>query len=77
MEASDMTVCNSARWRRKGCASFLGVVAIVLASVVSLNAKAPRLILIGGPLLERPILVEDWDHNARIMAGINDRAVAQ
>ncbi len=72
-----MTVCNSARWRRKRCASVLGVVAIVLASAASLNAAAPRLILISGPLLERPILIEDWDQNARIMAGINDRAVAQ
>ena len=71
-----MTVCNSARGRRKRCASVLGVVAIVLASAASLNAAAPRLILISGPLLECPILIEDWDQNARIMAGINDRAVA-
>ena len=59
------------------CASSLCVVAIVVASVVSLNAAAPRLILISGPLLERPILIEDWDDNARIMAGINERTVAQ
>jgi hypothetical protein len=77
MEASNMRVLNSARWRRARCASFLGVVAIVLASGVSLNAAAPRLILISGPLLKRPILIENWDQNARIMGGINDRVRAQ
>jgi hypothetical protein len=40
MEASNMTVLNSVRWRRARCASVLGVVAIVLASGVSLNAAA-------------------------------------
>jgi hypothetical protein len=58
------------------CASSLGVVAIVLASVVRLEAATPRLILISGPLLERPVLIEDWDDNRRIMAGINESAVA-
>ena len=72
-----MTVISSARWRCTRCASSLGVVAVVLASMVSLNAAAPRLILVSGPLLERPVLIEDWDDTSRIMAGINDRAVAQ
>ena len=45
--------------------------------MVSLNAAAPRLILISGPLLERPVLIENWDDNMRIMAAINDRSVAE
>ena len=71
-----MTVFHPERWRRRQCASLVGVVAVVLASVASLNAAAPRLILVGGPLLERPVLIQDWDDTMRIMAGINDRAVA-
>jgi hypothetical protein len=64
------------RWRPAWHVSSLGVVAIVLVSVVSLNAAAPRVILVSGPLLERPILIDDLDDNARIMASVNNRAVA-
>jgi hypothetical protein len=27
-------------------------------------------------LLERPVLIQDWDDTMRIMAGVNDRAIA-
>jgi hypothetical protein len=72
-----MTVINRARWRCTRCVSSLALVVIVVASVVSLDAAAPRLILISGPLLEHPVLIEDWDATSRIMAAINDRAVAE
>jgi hypothetical protein len=71
-----MTALNSARWRRAQCSRLAGVVAVVLASVASLNAAAPRLILISGPLLEQPVLIQEWDDTFRVMAGINDRAPA-
>jgi len=54
--------------------SLLGAVIIVLASVASLDAKGPRLVLISGPLLTRPILIEDWMDTSRLTAGINERA---
>jgi hypothetical protein len=70
-------IIKSRRWRCPRCASSLGVVAIVLASVVNLSAAAPRLILVSGALLERPVLIEDlWDTNL-ITAGVNNRAVAE
>ncbi len=54
----------------------LVAVAIVLASVVNLSAAAPRIILVSGPLLERPVLIQDWADNMRIMAGVNNQTVA-
>jgi hypothetical protein len=61
---------------RRTAVGSLGAVAIVLASVVNLSAAAPRIILVSGPLLERPILIQDWNDNMRIMGGVNNRAGA-
>jgi hypothetical protein len=76
MALSNTTGIKSGCWRTVG-ASSLGVGAIVLASVVNLSAAAPRLILVSGALLERPVLIEDWDDNMRIMAAVNSRTVAE
>jgi hypothetical protein len=62
---------------RRTAVESLGAVAIVLASVVNLSAAAPRLILVSGPLLQRPILIDDWDDTMRIMAAINDPVDAE
>jgi hypothetical protein len=32
--------------------------------------------LISGPLVEQPVLIQEWDDTMRVMAGINDRAPA-
>jgi hypothetical protein len=75
---SALTILKSTRSRRAPSTTFLlGLIAVVLASVTRLNAAAPRLILISGPLVARPVLIDDWNDTSRIMAGINDRAVAQ
>ena len=71
------TGIKPARWRYTRCANSFSVIAIVLASVVSLSAAAPRLILVRGALLERPVLIEDWEDNARIIAAINSPVVAE
>jgi hypothetical protein len=71
-----MTILGRARSRRTRGARAVGVVALALVQASTLNAAAPRLALVSGALLERPVLIQDWDDTMRIMAGINNRASA-
>jgi hypothetical protein len=45
-------------------------VALVLASTV--EAAAPRYILVSGPGLARPVLLANWGENGRLLAALVD-----
>lgn len=52
-----MAAFTSSQFRRKPCAVFAVVIVIVLALPLWLHAAAPRLILVSGLDLERPVLI--------------------
>lgn len=52
-------------------AALLAVVAL-LASSDSAHAAAPRFIIVHGPLLDEPVLLDDWEENAALMLAMSE-----
>jgi hypothetical protein len=46
------------------------VSAVALVSASPVHAAAPRYILVSGPRLERPILLDDWGENLALMSAV-------
>ena len=62
--------------RRIRCGLFPVALAalLVLASGRHAEAAAPRLIMVSGPLLARPVVLADWQENLSFMVAIVEEA---
>jgi hypothetical protein len=51
-------------------AAVVAVSAMVLVSASPAQAAAPKYILVSGPRLERPILLDDWNENLALLSAV-------
>jgi hypothetical protein len=54
----------------------LGLLAMVF-SVIPVYAAAPRIILVSGAPLLKPVLMSDWEENLRFMGAFTDDVISQ
>jgi hypothetical protein len=51
-------------------AAIVAVSTLVLVSASPAHAAAPKYILVSGPRLERPILLDDWNENLALLSAV-------
>lgn len=54
----------------------MAVLAVSLTLAASANAAAPRYILVSGPGLTRPVLMDDWQENGELLAALSHEPLA-
>jgi hypothetical protein len=52
----------------------VSAIVMVGSLAADVHAAAPRLILVTGPMLKRPVLLESWDENMRLMLAVANPA---
>lgn len=64
-------------YRTHGLWICLVVLLVALARPFPAAAAAPRILLISGPPLSWPVILDDWEENLRLMGAISDAATLQ
>jgi len=67
MEPDDRRWCNSVVAR---ALTLVGATAVALLLAATVEAAAPRYILVSGPGLARPVLLADWAENGTLLAAL-------